>query len=152
MPNTTIGSISNCAKWTFCVCISRFRVTKIVLPAPVALRHYKYSGLSASEHLDRASFGTPEMHLGRQASSESAFERIGNAFGSTGVERERISTLRKRIWIDRRRARASFGNPEMHLGRQASSESAPRGLSSRGRWSPSPDDPSTRTPQATKVW
>ena len=33
----------------------------------------------------------------RQASNESAFERIGGAFGSTGVEQERISTFRKRI-------------------------------------------------------
>ena len=56
----------------------RIRSTKIVLPAHVALRHYKYNGLSALEHSER------------QASSESAFERIGKAFGSTGVERERI--------------------------------------------------------------
>ena len=32
----------------------------------------------------------PKMHLGRRASSENAYERVGNAFGSTGVERERI--------------------------------------------------------------
>ena len=62
--------------------------------------------------------------MDRQASSESAFERVGNAFGSTGVERERISELKKRIWIDGRRARAHFSTPEMHLARQASSESA----------------------------
>ena len=31
-----------------------------------------------------------EMHLGRQASSESTFEHRGHAFGSTGVERDHI--------------------------------------------------------------
>ena len=46
--------------------------------------------------------------MDRQAPSESAFESIGHAFGSTGVEREHISTLRKCIWIDGRRARAYF--------------------------------------------
>ena len=78
-----------------------------------------------SSKLVRCQFATFVFeHLDRQASSESAFERIGNAFGSTGVERERISTLLKRIWIDRRRARSYFSTPEMHLGRQASSGSA----------------------------
>ena len=62
--------------------------------------------------------------MDRQASSESAFERIGNAFGSSGVERERISKLRRRIWIDGRRARAHFSIPEKHLARQAPSASA----------------------------
>ena len=55
-------------------------------------------------------------HFDRQTSSESAFERVGKAFGTTGVERERISTLRKRIWIDKRRARAYFNTPDVRLG------------------------------------
>ena len=57
-----------------------------------------------SPKLVRCPFATlVHEHLDRQASDESAFQCIGNAFGSTGVERERISTLRKRIWIDGRR-------------------------------------------------
>ena len=31
-----------------------------------------------------------EAHLDRQASGESSFEHVGNAFGSTSVERERM--------------------------------------------------------------
>ena len=78
-----------------------------------------------SSKLVRCQFATFVLeHLDRQASSESAFARIGNAFGSTGVERELISTLRKRIWIDGRRARSHFSTHEMHLARQASSASA----------------------------
>ena len=66
------------------------------------------------------------MHLGRQASSKSASERlpldknsvssVDHAFGPTGVERERIRAASARqkqcsqrqqcIWTDRRRARA----------------------------------------------
>ena len=40
-------------------------------------------------HRARARFGVLEMYFDRRASSESAFEHTGNAFGSTGVERER---------------------------------------------------------------
>ena len=54
----------------------------------------------------------------------SASEYIGNAFGSAGVERERIWAHRKRILIDGRRARAHLSTLETHLDRQASSESA----------------------------
>ena len=49
---------------------------------------------------------------------------IGNAFGSTSVERERIYAHRKRVWIDEDRARAHLSSSETHLDRQASSESA----------------------------
>ena len=63
-------------------------------------------------------------HLDREASNESAFERTGNAFGSTGVGRERLSTLSTNIWVERRRVRAYLSTWETHLDRQASSESA----------------------------
>ena len=72
----------------------------------------------------RAHLRVSETRLDRQASSESSFQHSGNAFGSTGAERDRISALTKCIWLDRRRARAHLGVPERHLDRQASSESA----------------------------
>ena len=78
-----------------------------------------------SSKLVRCQFATFVLeHLDRQASSESSFQHSGNAFGSTGAERDRISALTKCIWLDRRRARAHLGVPERHLDRQASSESA----------------------------
>ena len=72
----------------------------------------------------RAHFSTSETHLCRQAWSESASEHVENSFGSASVERECISALRICVWDDRRRARAHSSTPDMHLGRQASSESA----------------------------
>ena len=45
--------------------------------------------------------------MDRQASSESVFTRYGIAFGQTGVERESIMVRRKRIWLDKRQARAN---------------------------------------------
>ena len=71
----------------------------------------------------RAHFNTPETHLDRRAPSEIAFQHSRNAFGSTGVERERIWECQKGIWIVRRRARAHVNIQEMHLGRQVSIES-----------------------------
>ena len=64
-----------------------------------------------------------ETRLDRQASSESAFQHSGDAFGSTGAERERISAFPKSIWLDKRRARAHLRVSERHLDRQTSSES-----------------------------
>ena len=52
-------------------------------------------------HISSQAFGLTGVERER-------FECIGNAFGSTGVKRERISTLRKRIWIDGRRGLAYF--------------------------------------------
>ena len=57
-----------------------------------------------------------------QARQMSVCHIRSRAFGSTGVERERIRAYRKRVWIDRRRARMRFSTPETHLDRQASSE------------------------------
>ena len=65
-----------------------------------------------------------ETHLDRQASSESAFQHSGNAFGLIGADRERISALPKCFWVDRRRAGEHLSVSERHLDRQASSESA----------------------------
>ena len=56
-----------------------------------------------------------DLHLDRQASRECTFKHVGNAFGSTGFERERITASPKCIWIDKRqgraelKARSSFG-------------------------------------------
>ena len=47
------------------------------------------------------------MHLDRRESSESTFEHVRNAFGSTGAERERFFS----IWIDERRAKAHLSGP-----------------------------------------
>ena len=54
----------------------------------------------------RAHLSTSETHLYRQASSEFAYEHVGNAFGLTSAQRGRVRALRKRIWMDKRRARA----------------------------------------------
>ena len=61
--------------------------------------------------------------MDRQASHKSTIQHIGNSFGSTGVERERISTHRKCIWIGRRRAETHFSISENHFDRRASSGS-----------------------------
>jgi len=53
----------------------------------------------------RAHLSIWKTHFGRRASSESAFEHIENAFGSTIVEREHILTHGKRIWIGKCRAK-----------------------------------------------
>ena len=64
-------------------------------------KQYKYDGLGVTP----ASF-IAKISFDRQASSESSFWPVRNAFGSTGAERKRILGRRKRIWIDSRRANA----------------------------------------------
>jgi len=85
---------------------------------------HSFSSIWIDRRRARAHLSVSETRLDRQASSESAFQHSGNAFGSTGVERERISALPKCIWVDRRRAGAHLSVSERHLDRQASCESA----------------------------
>ena len=61
-------------------------------------RLYNFPGLARIVMFD-------DSHLDRQAFSECTFERMGNAFGSTGAERERTTAGPACMLIDRRRAR-----------------------------------------------
>ena len=54
-------------------------------------------------HLDTLLSGSGSIHFGGLPSlSDVSLQHLSRAFGSTGVERERISVYRKRVWIDRR--------------------------------------------------
>ena len=89
----------------------------------VRLSH-SFSSIQVDKRRARAHLSVSETHLDRHASSESTFHNSGNAFGSTGVRRERISALPKCIWVDRRPARAHLNVSDRHLDRQASRGSA----------------------------
>ena len=84
---------------------------------------HSFSSIWIDKRRARAHLSVSETRLDRQASSESACQHSGGAFGLTGAKREHISAFPKSIWLDKRRARAHLRVSERHLDRQASSES-----------------------------
>ena len=86
----------------------------------------------AASHLDRQASSESitrgcSFHLDRQLSSEIITSVCNIPFGSTGVEREHHECVRRIIWIDRCRARASPDGAALHLDRQVLSASITSG-------------------------
>ena len=75
----------------------------------------------------RASLEGAAFHLDRQVSSEITTGGCNISCGSTGVEREHHEWVRRIIWIDRCRARASPEGAALHLDWQVLSASITSG-------------------------